>query len=122
MPTTEIKVLILLCYFLLNAAMLITIATLLAINVDNLNLYIVEYLVCEATGRSPKCDAAKEAFQPLTAQELWMVVITLLGAYPGLQLLYVVNIDKVTRKCLLFVTNKRGTHSASALIELRRKE
>ena len=122
MPTTEIKVLILLCYFLFLLAMLITIATLLPINDDNQNLYIVEYLACEATGRSPKCDAAKEAFQPLTAHEVWTVLAILLGAYPGLQLLYVVNIDKVTRKCLLFVTDKRGTHSASALIELSRKE
>ena len=122
MPTTEIKVLILLCYFLFLLAMLLTVATLLAINVDNLNLYIVEYLVCEATGRSPKCDAIKEAFQPLTAQKIWMVVIILLGAYPGLQLLYVVNIDKIARKCLLFMSDKTGIHSASALIELRRKE
>ena len=103
MPTTEIKVLILLCYLILLFAMLTTIATLLAKNADNLNLSIVEYFTCEATGRSPKCDATKEAIQSLTYPETWITMVIFLGAFPGVQLLYV-----VTWKCLLFMSDEEA--------------
>ena len=119
-PTTEIRVLILLCYFIFLIVMLTAIVTTLAKNADNLNFSILEYLACEATGRSPKCDATKEAFQPLAAQGIWIVVIIFLGAFPGVQLLYVVNIDIVARKCLRYMSGKRDTPSAPTQTELRR--
>ena len=114
-PTTEIRVLILLCYFILLIVMLTAIVTTLAKNADNLNFSILEYLACEATGRSPTCDATKEAFQPLAAQGIWIVVIIFLGAFPGVQLL-----DIVARKCLRYMSGKRDTPSAPTQTELRR--
>ena len=120
-PTMEIRVLVLLCYFIVLSGMITAIATLLAKNADNLNFSIVEYFACEATGRSPKCDAAKEAIQPLTAAGTWIPVIIFMGAFSGVHLLYVVNIDKVARKCLLYMSGKRGrTLAAPTQIELRR--
>ena len=116
-PTTEIRVLILLCYYILLLTISVTMATLLAKNADTLNFSFVEYFTCEATGRSPKCDATKEAIQSLTAPETWITMVIFLGAFPGVQLLYVVNIDKVVRKCL---PSKRDTSSSSAQVELHK--
>ena len=82
--------------------------TVIARNTDNVYAAFVNYFACEASGTSPKCDAAKVALDALTVPGLWITVYILLGAFPAIYLLYVVNFGEVKQKCLYCVKDKMG--------------
>ena len=106
LPTTELKILILLCYFILLASVIQAATTVIARNTDNFYAAFVNYFACEASGTSPKCDAAKVALDALTVPGLWITAHVLLGAFPAAHLLFVVNFGEVKQKCLYCVKDK----------------
>ena len=97
---TEIKLLFLLCYFIVLGSTITTATTILAKNLDVLGTDVAEYFECAATGTRPECEAAKEAFQAPTASQLWTAIIVLLGLFPAVHLLYVVNFGVLKQKFL----------------------
>ena len=106
MPTTETKILILLCYFVLLATMITAATTITAQNSDKLIAGFENYFACEAAGTSPKCDSIKEALEPLAAAEIWITVHVLFGIFPAVHLLYVVNFARLQQLCLSWVREK----------------
>ena len=87
--------------------------TIIAQNGEQLYIAILDYFACEATGTSSKCDAAKEAFQPLTTP----TVDILLGAFPGVHLLYVVDVGEVTKKCFYCIKDKISVSASNTTKE-----
>eukprot|EP00731_Ephydatia_muelleri_P026169 Em0018g269a len=106
LPTIEIKLLALRCYFIFLAALLQTATTIIARNHDKIYANFLNYFVCESAGTSPKCNAAKEALEALTLPGVWMTLQLLLGTFPAVYLVYVVNFREVKQKCLCFVKDK----------------
>ena len=91
--------------------------TIVAQNGEQLYIAFLDYFACEATGTSSKCDAAKEAFQPLTTPGIWVTVHILLGAFPGVHLLYVVDVGEVTKKCFYCIKVKISVSASNTTKE-----
>ena len=106
LPTTEMKILVLLCYFILLGSAIQAATTIVARNSDQFYAAILNYFTCELSGTSPECDAEKVALDVLTVPILWITVHMLLGAFPAVHLLYVVNFGEVKQKCLYCVKDK----------------
>ena len=98
MPTTELKLLLLLCYLISFGPTITVAATITAKNTDKLISGFGNYFACEAAGTNPKCDSIKTALQTLGAYEIWTTVHALIGLFPVLNLLYAVNFGAIQEK------------------------
>ena len=97
------KLLALRCYFIFLAAVIQATSTIVTRNHDQFYAAFLNYLACESAGTSPKCNAAKEAMEELTVPGVWMTLQVLLGTFPAVYLVYVVNFGEVKQKCLYCV-------------------
>ena len=98
LATTELKLLFLLCFLIINGSAIIAATTVTAQNSDKLIAGFENYFACEATGTNPKCDSIKEALEPLAAGKIWITADVCLGLFPAMHLLYVVNFGAIQQK------------------------
>ena len=98
-PTTEIKMLILLCYFAVLSAALIAFHVITAGNSDKLTAAFGNYFACQATGTNPKCEDIKDVSETLTAMKPLILIHALMAVFPVVHLLYSINFGAIQQKC-----------------------
>ena len=119
LPTVEIRILLLFCYFTVLGTLIVTTNTIFFINVDQTFSAVAAYVACEAAGASPKCSAAQEDLDALSIPGIWSALFSNLGLFPAVHLLYVVNIGGIMKKCLLCI--KRKKKASKSMIQLQSK-
>ena len=114
LPSTEMKILIVLCYFAVLAPVIVANTTITALNTDKLITAFANYFACEATGTNPKCDDMKKALEPLTAVGPIFSIHLLMGGFPIVLLLYAVNFGAIQQKCASLWSSLFSEKPASA--------
>ena len=95
--TAEIKLLIIFCYFFLITALSQTAFTVSLSNQPSLKAELAEYFFCEAAGMSgPTCE---RSFERISGEIPIMIGFILLGLYPIVTLIYVVNVKRLMVHC-----------------------
>ena len=108
--TEDLRILILLSYFILLGASIVAANSIYARNVQQYFRTIFYYFAaCAVKDTSSNCDAIIEDLETLATPGTWITLQICLGAYPGVQLLYVVNFGDILRKCLLHVRCKNAS-------------
>ena len=120
MSMAEVKIVILFVYFSIFLASILVTFTVRLHGIDTLIKEIRQYFVCEATGIMPGkvCD---RSFERLETEVISIITFTLIGFYPIVSLIYVVNIQELkkkvsrrtTRKEIVSIGNYRRTASTS---------
>ena len=106
--TEDLRILILLSYFILLGAIIVAANSIFAKNVQQIyNTILYYFAACAVKDTGSNCGAIKEDLETLATPGVWITFQICLGAYPGVQLLYVVNFGDILRKCLLHVRCKK---------------
>ena len=103
LPTTEMKILVLLCYFIILISTIQAVFTRIPLTTDQVYATFVNYFACELSGTSPECNAAKEPIEELTVPSESVAANILMGMFPVFQLIYIVNFGDIKQKCLYYV-------------------
>ena len=105
---SELKILILLIYFSILLAGIITSFTLRLSSIDSLITDVRVYFSCEAVGDIPGKTPCDRSFERLGSEILSVISYLLIGLYPIVSLIYVVNVQELKQKILVFIG--RGGH------------
>ena len=103
LPTTEMKILVLLCYFIILLSTIQAVFTRMALTTDQVNATFLNYFACELSGTSPKCNAAKTLIDELTVPGEWVAANIFMGMFPVFEMILIVNFGDVKQKCLYWV-------------------
>jgi len=98
--TAERKILIVFCYYVLLGVIALTTFTLTTRNGTLAADAVADYWQCEITGVDPEnpCDRLRDLFEALTYPGLTSVSYFLLGIFPAVNLIFVVNIAEIKQK------------------------
>ena len=92
----EVKILIISCYFTILAVFIVTTFTLHKIqDLEKVISDLTNYFACEATGTLKECD---KPFMGLQRRTVSIVTFVLIGLYPIVNLVYVLNIPELKQK------------------------
>ena len=116
LPTTEIKILVLLCYFIFLASTIQAAITRMAQSSDQIYATFLNYFACELSGTSPNCDAAKVPLDGLTVPGEWVAANIFMGVFPFFQLIYILNFGDIKQKCLYWVCRTRKNEAKNGII------
>ena len=107
LPTTEMKIFVLLCYFILMGSTIQAAITRIAQTSDLMYATFFNYFACELSGKSPECDSVKVPLDVLTVPGEWVTANIFMGLFPAFQLIYIVNFGDIKQKCLYWVCRIR---------------
>lgn len=110
---SELKILILLIYFSILLAGIITSFTLRLTGINSLITDVGTYFSCEARGNVPGQEACDRSFERLGSEILSVFSYLLIGFYPIVSLIYVVNVQELKQKVLILLGRGGRTRVAS---------
>lgn len=113
MNKSELKILILLIYFSILLAGIITSFTLRLTGINSLITDVGTYFSCEARGNVPGQEACDRSFERLGSEILSVFSYLLIGFYPIVSLIYVVNVQELKQKVLILLGRGGRTRVAS---------
>ena len=102
----EIKIFIVLCYYVIIGSVALAAFTLNATTSANFITKLYQYFACKANGDHNSCDAELTAYEMFTNPEIGTASLVLLGFLPAVNLVYVVSCDNLQRMCVS--RNKRS--------------
>ena len=103
----EVRVLIILCYFILLGVSALTTFSVSSQNIQHFTRELISYLLCESTGTTNGKLCDRMAFEQLSNPVPTALSFLLLGLYPVVNLIYVVYIQELKQK------GKKLTHKLS---------
>ena len=122
--TAERKILIIFCYYIVLGTFALITFTLATKNGDRFSSEVVGYFTCELRGIDSDKPCDRSRFEALSHPVLNCISFILLGIFPGINLIFVVNVEELKRWCgrvhqfRLFSTSGESpsTGSASAIV------
>ena len=96
--TSERKILIVLCYYILLSVVALTGVTIPLRNAERLANALTEYWQCETAGVAPLCNRLRASFEELTNPGIITVSYVLLWIFPAVKLIFAVNISELKQK------------------------
>ena len=93
--TSERKILIVLCYYILLSVVALTGVTFPLRNAELLANALTEYWQCETAGVAPLCNRLRASFEELTNPGIITVSYVLLWIFPAVNLIFAVNISEL---------------------------
>ena len=98
--TAERKILIVFCFYIMLAMLVMTAYTIVSRNEEVLMAAIKEYWQCEAIGIDPDrpCIKMRASFEELTYPGLNILAYLIFGLFPAINLIFVVNIKELKKK------------------------
>ena len=103
----EVRVLIILCYFILLGVSALTTFSVSSQNIQHFTRELISYLLCESTGTTNGKLCDRMAFEQFSNPIPTALSFLLLGLYPVVNLIYVVHIQELKQK------GKKLTHKLS---------
>ena len=108
----EVRVLIILCYFILLGVSALTTFSVSSQNIQHFTRELISYFLCESTGTTNgKLPCDRMAFEQFSNPIPTALSFLLLGLYPVVNLIYVVHIQELKQKGKK-LTRKLSRHSA----------
>ena len=98
--TAEMKIFIVLCYYVLIGSAALAAFTLNATTSASFVKKIYQYFACKANGDSNMCDDERSAYERFTNPEIGTASFILLGFLPAVNLVYVLSCDNLKRMCI----------------------
>ena len=96
--TSERKILIVLCYYILLSVVALTGVTIPLRNSELLANALTEYWQCETAGVDPLCNRLRASFEEQTNPGIITVSYVLLWIFPAVNLIFAVNISELKQK------------------------
>ena len=96
--TSERKILIVLCYYILLSVVALTGVTIPLRNAQLLTVALIEYWQCEAAGVDPLCNRPRTSFEEQTNPGIITVSYMLLWIFPAVNLIFAVNVSELKQK------------------------
>ena len=128
----ERKILIIFCYYVLLGVIALTTFTLTTRNGALAADAVADYWQCEIAGVDPEnpCDRLRDSFEALTYPRLTSISYFLLGIFPAVNLIFVVNIAEIKQKFRTWFgraakfhpIEERSTTSTATATSILRKE
>ena len=106
MNAAKIKLLIIFVYFSITSIFSLVAYTVVAKQSTDFRTKLAVYFRCEAQGIQPDRACEKE-FGRFNGNVLVALIYLLLGLYPAVNLVYVVNVKEMKRKCAAWFSNSR---------------
>ena len=121
MGTPEMKILIVLCYYVLSAVIALISFTLSTKNSEQFVSRLLDHFDCEMHGQDPEnpmaCD--RNDFRQFSSPELAALVAALFSLFPVVNLVYVVNIKELKQKCKAYRLRRERNRNAKNIIRYR---
>ncbi len=114
----EIKILIILCYYFLVGAFMLSGVIVPAVNYLQFIAAASNYFLCESTGVDPNKNACERSFEKYDSRIVFTTCLFLIGVLPIVDLLFVLNVQE-TKKILSRPLERRRTqHSLTHLSQI----
>ena len=117
MSTAELKILITFLYYMIALGSVLGLSSLGTVG-PKFTDELFRYLSCEATGIVPG-KVCERTFQRLSTEIPVNLALVLLGLYPAVNILYILNLTKIkrwlSRQCTCKTTHYDNTHQSSTM-------
>ena len=112
--TAERKLLIIFCYYVLLNTIALTTFTVTTRNVGQFAAAVVDYWCCELTGVNSEnpCDELRASFRELANPVIATFSYVLLGIFPAVNLVFVVNLSELKQKFKTFCSRLEKFYSS----------
>lgn len=95
----EIKIFIVLCYYIIIGSVCLAAFTLNATTADNFIIKLYQYFACKSSGDQNLCNLERSAYELFTNPEIGSAAFIVLGFLPAVNLVYVVSCENVRQIC-----------------------
>ena len=112
--TSERKILIVLCYYILLSVVALTGVTIPLRNSELLANALTEYWQCETAGVDSLCNRLRASFEEQTNPGIITVSYVLLWIFPAVNLIFAVNISELKQKFKTCSGQAAPSHKANA--------